>query len=812
MEGRWKAALVSKHVLILLGLLLVVTVLFGRVIFLGETFIDLAAQSRQLPWGSRIEGYEGYPFNHRDLTDTYVTRDYFLVESYRQGELPLWNPYNLSGHPIYADGVMRPYAPTNIFYLWCDVPLGYSLARLTEYYLAAAFLYILLVGIGLRPIAAGTGALAFLLSDHLLYHLTWIGWTGGLMWLPLVLLGAELAMSKQSWEWAVGSGLAFAMQFYTGFIPATVYYLGALVLYYIAMPLLAEAERLARLKRSLLYTTITLIVGFGLSAPVWMPVFELLGYSNRKVVPTELGYIWIPPWHLLTLVFPRAFGEAFDPRYLKMFVEMGVSQERSLYLGLAALPLILLALTRRKERHIYYFAGLLLLAVLTVTCAPLYVHITKYIPVLKTIRAITRISCLYALAASVLVAYGAQTLLEMKQEQLQQFLGKLRRAYLGWIALFLLLVPLLFYLSRYLPKDYEVGSRWRRWPLKVLTALSMQVSTDNYGLIVPLVVALLLLGLTLLKLQSQRVLAGMVVVLVLELVWNGAQYNRTYPRLQVYAPTAATEFLRTRLGYARVLVTPSEIGGKTAERGRRIVAPPNTLIPYKIATISGKDQLFPKWYRTLAAQVEPQEDLSHVVFDSPRSPVYDLLGVRYLMTKAEQRLEGYQEVFSGEGVRIYENPQALPRAFFAPEVLPAKTQAEAEMLLKSLDLKRTVVVEGDLGSFTGATGQETVRIADYSHNRVVIETSSPVNGRQLLLLTDTWYPGWEARVDGHPVEVLRADGALRAVPLTGGAHRVEMLFRPRSLWRGFWTAAIVSCLLLIVWIQRRWKSGRVGRT
>lgn len=800
----------GRHILVLLGLLLITTTLFWRVIFLGETFIDLAAQSRQLPWGSRIDGYDGYPFNHRDLTDTYVTRDYFLVESYRRGEVPLWNPYNLSGHPIYADGVMRPYAPTNLFYLWCDVAWGYSLARLTEYYLASVFLYIFLVGIGLRPVAAATGALAFLLSDHMLYHLTWIGWTGGLMWLPLVLLGAERAMRRRSWRAAIGAGMAFAMQFYTGFIPATVYYLGALVLYYIAMPLLAESDRLEQLKKSLLYTVVTLTVGFGLSAPVWMPVFELLSYSNRKIVPTELGYIWIPPWHLVTLLLPRAFGEAFDPNYLKMFVEMGVSQERSLYLGLTALPLILIALAGHKDRYVYYFAGLLLLSVLTVTCAPIYVHVTKYIPVLKTIRAVTRISCLYALAASALIAYGSQTLLQMQQEQLQKFLSRLRRACLGCISLFMLLVPVLFYLSRYLPKDYEAGGRLRRWPLKVLTAFSMQL--DNYGLIVPIAVTVLLLVLTLLRLQSQRVWAAMVVLLVLELVWNGAQYNRTYPRFQVYAPTAATEFLRSHLGHARVLVTPSEIGGKTSERGRRIVAPPNTLIPYGIATISGKDQLFPKWYRTLAAHVEPQEDLSHIVFNSPSSPVYDLLGVRYLMTRADNSLKGYKEVFSGEGVKIYENPQALPRAFFAPEVLSVSTQAEAERLLKGLDLRRTVVVEGDLGSIAGATGQENVCIVEYSHNRLVIETFSPVKSRQLLLVTDTWYPGWEARVDGKPVELLRADGALRALVLTEGRHRVEMFFRPRSLWRGLWIAGIVSFLLLIVGIQGRWKSGRMDRT
>ena len=163
-----------------------------------------------------------------------------------------------------------------------------------------------------------------------------------------------------------------------------------------------------------------------MSAPIWLPVFELLGYSNRKIVPTEISYIWIPPWQLLTLLLPRAFGQAFEAKYLQMFVEMGVSHDRSLYLGLAALPLIGLALWRPIDRRVYFFAGLVAGAIVVVTCAPVYVHITKYIPVLKAIRAIQRISILYAFGGSVLAAYGASRLLAADRAFLINFLVRVR--------------------------------------------------------------------------------------------------------------------------------------------------------------------------------------------------------------------------------------------------------------------------------------------------------------------------------------------------------------------------------------------------
>src|SRR5438128_256524 len=110
----------GKHLVAVAALLLLIVVLFWRVLFFGETIVDLAAHSNQLPWGAAVTKYPDYPYSRRDLTDTYITRDYFVVESYRKGELPLWNPYIFSGHPIYADGVTKLFAPTLLLYRWFD--------------------------------------------------------------------------------------------------------------------------------------------------------------------------------------------------------------------------------------------------------------------------------------------------------------------------------------------------------------------------------------------------------------------------------------------------------------------------------------------------------------------------------------------------------------------------------------------------------------------------------------------------------------------------------------------------------------------
>ena len=92
---------------------------------------------------------------------------------------------------------------------------------------------------------------------------------------------------------------------------------------------------------------------------------------------------------------------------------------------------------------------------------------------------------------------------------------------------------------------------------------------------------------------------------------------------------------------------------------------------------------------------------------------------------------------------------------------------------------------------TGAVG--TAEITFTGINR--IELSARLERDGFLVLSETYYPGWRAQVDGHPVPVLRADGVLRAVYVPAGTHHVRFTFFPMSLQVG---AAISAATLLLV--------------
>jgi len=84
----------------------------------------------------------------------------------------------------------------------------------------------------------------------------------------------------------------------------------------------------------------------------------------------------------------------------------------------------------------------------------------------------------------------------------------------------------------------------------------------------------------------------------------------------------------------------------------------------------------------------------------------------------------------------------------------------------------------------------------YGLNEVELAVRTPVSGT--LVLSDVYYPGWRAEVDGVPAEVLRADYVFRAVLLPPGEHTVRMEFSPWT-WRVGLTVSIVTWVGLGVW-------------
>ena len=152
---------------------------------------------------------------------------------------------------------------------------------------------------------------------------------------------------------------------------------------------------------------------------------------------------------------------------------------------------------------------------------------------------------------------------------------------------------------------------------------------------------------------------------------------------------------------------------------------------------------------------------------------------------------------------VYENPHPMPRAFVVngAQVLPADAAQVAA--LPALDPRKTAILDrlpqpapvGDGRPFTAAT----LASAERHHVRVEADAAAP----GVLVLSETYYPGWSATLDGKPAELLRADYAFRGVALPAGHHVVEMTFASRPTRAGLALSALGLAALAALAIRRR---------
>jgi len=177
---------------------------------------------------------------------------------------------------------------------------------------------------------------------------------------------------------------------------------------------------------------------------------------------------------------------------------------------------------------------------------------------------------------------------------------------------------------------------------------------------------------------------------------------------------------------------------------------------------------------------------------------YDLLGVRFIIASSNLTEQlSLPLVYRGE-VSVYENPNAYPRAFLVQGFRKASNYTEAQQMLtqSNFDPRSEVTIEdpaGELEPLGEPQGQEPaqsqVQVTRYEPNIVVVDvqTEKPA----LLVLTDTYYPGWRAEVNGKPTTVYRADGLFRAVRIEPGQHTVTFSYLPDSFFAGI-AASIIT--------------------
>jgi membrane protein YfhO len=711
-----------------------------------------------------------------------------MARQWAAGELPLWNPYIFGGTPLHANMQAGAFYPPNVLLLVLPAWRAYQYTILLHYSLAGLFTFVFLRALSLSRTAALMGSVVFMLGGFAMGTLGHVSTLRAYPWLPLILFALEKWTRTLDRRYVALGGAAIGLMLLAGHPQIPLYSLLVGVAYACGRLFSARHPR-ARLAAG--YAA-NLALGAGLAAIQILPSLPLA--AEEYLRPGDRGYEYfvtfsLSPALLANLVFPRILpaNEA----------------ELAVYVGISTLVLALVACLRPSgnEWHRNFFvivavAALVLAFGEWTLLAPLLFRVPLYN--LFTAPARNLFEVHFALA--VLAALGVEAIRDPEAG------AHRRKAVLVFVLLTCLGMTLMG-----LVRDFGPALEPR-----LVTLASVGWAHPVVGERLPVILASL--GLVFAFPTSRRWRtagsAGLLALAVADLFsYARGIYRLDSPAVYLRVPAVVSFLRQTEAGRILVLRQPRHGGEQAAA-----MLSPDTNAVHAVESINGFDSMMLRQVDAASRHVMPTHGLivDPAGHEDPQFRRFmDLLNTRHVLTPRDPPLElsppRYRSVYEDGLVRVFENADALPRAFVVP-LVRAVTHQEALDVLASgrldgvpFDPHRLAVVETDeprarsaIIAEPAATGEAHVR--EMRAGRVRIATDSSSGG--LLVHSASYSKGWRAVVDGSPVPLYRTDGLLQGVPIPKGRHEVLLEYRPRSFDVGA-AVSLVSLALIGIIVARR---------
>jgi len=286
-------------------------------------------------------------------------------------------------------------------------------------------------------------------------------------------------------------------------------------------------------------------------------------------------------------------------------------------------------------------------------------------------------------------------------------------------------------------------------------------------------------------------------VLVVDLSLFGYGYNKTSKTEDLYPSTDVTDFLHTQQKPFRIF----------AEGG---IIHPNSQLPYGIEHLEWDDRLGIDVYCKVCNLIKfdhLNSSLLKAENFNLKHRLFDFMGVKYVLVHRDsesarllKRIEKFKLVFKGS-VWVFENRDAMDRAFVLNKWVRISDYSTDHIM--SLDPCEWALLEIKAPFESQPENErdnaDVVKFVDYQPEYIRLSVES--KGKSILVLTDNYYPGWKAYVDGRETPIINAAATFRAVAIeTKGNHEVEFIYDPVSFRGGIYIAlgALIISILLIL--------------
>lgn len=738
--------------------------LAGPLVLLGP----MVAQGQVLFWGTPMLQF--------------VPWHAFAADVARHGALPLWNPYLGAGAPLLANHQSALLYPPNWLLLFVDPAWGHGLLLLLHILWTAVGMLLLARTMGAGPLGQMIAAQAWSLSTFLVSRSSFLSLSAAAAWIPWVLLaayhlGREASRGlrrRETLRAVLAFAVALAFQLLAGHAQTTWY---GLVLAAVVLSMAAEGGRRGWLRGAAGWAA-GVALAMALSAAQLLPTAEYLLQSSRASgldAASAMTYsFW--PWRSLGLLLPDLFGNpaAGD------FWGYGNYWEDALYVGILPTLMaitVIVGLRRldpdRRRRVIWLLAsagGAFVLSLGSNT--PILPWLYRWVPTFNLFNAPARWNVVTTICLSLLAGLGADLWSTASPRgrywKHLAVAGGFAVAAVGWGAKALPLP-----LQPSIPRAFLLLGVWMmlaslvqlRWP---------EVPDRRWWALVGLVVAA--------DLYAADV--GLVPITSPRLYTDSTELrDRVDDGHRLYMPAAIEYDVKFERSHRFDTFDPGIEWMNVREAGL-----PNTTMLDSLPTFNNFDPL-------LAADFADWVDLLEKSSESRQQSLLALADVGWLAEQAPDSPAWveYRPVEGAARVRIV--PTALR--------VDGPMEALAALASDDFDPASVVLIEGPGSTSTlpaGGDGSADVSSGD-DPNSVTVQAEAEEGG--WLLLSDAWFPGWAATVDGDPVALYRADGLFRAVWVPPGEHVARFDYRPLSFLVGLLVAAGSWIFVLLLVARRR---------
>jgi hypothetical protein len=738
----------------------------------------------------------GQRYFFEDIVQQFYPSLSFLANSLRHFQIPYWSPYVFSGIPYINDIQSQVFYPPNwllAFFVGGDGRLSFQALEVLivlHVLTSGLLMYALARELKLSVRAAVFCGLGFMFSGFMILRTIHLGVIYTYTWFPLLFLLYHRSLSVRRLHWAILAGGVFGLSALGGYPQTLMHMAYALGLYGLYCVVVNWRERRTEtIARAVGGLALVCLVGVGIAAVQYLPSLGYVPYTVRSSMNyKDLVDASLRPAQLLTLLVPRFFGSKSGEGTDSVPFWGGEMEyhywETAIYVGIIPLIIALFALSERRQPLRWYLvilAGLALLLALG-RFTPLYRLALAVLPGFGRFRIPGRLSDLFTFGTVLLSGFGLDAFLR------RGFEPAVRRLLTGLAiaAAAVVLVWALFATGslRGLSPEFAdpplYANAVRQWVLFMVLAL--------------IALALVLFRVTRLYVPAVAFWTILVVTFV-DLFLFGRAFNSTTEEPYRRSPELAL----------------------VQEEQRRYPDEPfrvNSRLP-RVAMLLGRNQGNLDRVELLEGYT-PLGIARYSQFVEPNQMMLDLFNARF-----QCRIDS-----QARRLVLARNPGCLPRARMVYRYQLATSDSEALRMVKAgrFDYRNEVILEQNPGfpSFGDTTRTSDVREripgmpGDSSHlpanscrftQREAGRMSLDVNTEQtgVLVLSEVYYPEWQARLDGRLVDIYPVDFVLRGVTVPAGNHRVEFFYNGRRVRLGALTSLVTLVLALgaVVVLARR---------